>query len=177
MPPPSPAATAVARRLLARAAAPASDGSETSGASHDPLDDRVAVAVLALARVAEILARWFGPHGYHALLTRALAQARAAHPALAAVRICAPLTPLLDGLPEAAQAHGASVVTAGVAAVIAGVVDLLGRVIGDDMARHLLEAPMDRATPNGPPPSTTPALSAPADAASDTTVPRPEAAR
>ncbi|GJG85519.1 hypothetical protein tb265_07000 [Gemmatimonadetes bacterium T265] len=137
MSPPSPAADAVAHRLLAGAVAPA----------------RV------LDTMGETLARWFGPYGYHALLTRALVQARAAHPALAAVRVRAPLTPVLDGLPDAAHAHGGPAVTAGVAAVIAGVADLLGRVIGDDMTRHLLEPPMDRATRDDPP-----SLSPPADA-------------
>ncbi len=135
MSPNSPAADALAHRLLAAASAAAVGG------------DPVTVATRVLADIADTLARWFGPYGYHALLTRAVARAQPAHPVLATVRVHDLLTPVLDGLPEAATAHGVPAVHAAVAAVIAGVVDLLGRVIGDDMARNLLESLMLTAPP------------------------------
>ena len=131
---PSPAANAAARRLLATVGArPASEAAE----AHTK--DFIVAAEQGTAELADVLSRWFGPYGYHALLTRALAQARREHPVLAAVRIRAPLTPLLDGLQEAAQVHGTGALTEGAVALVAAVLTLLGRVIGEDMALQLME--------------------------------------
>lgn len=133
------------------------------GAGADP-----GATMRVLDGVADALARWFGPFGYHALLTRALAHARAAHPALTGVRVRAPLTPLLDGVTEAAQAYGGEATTAGVAAVIEEVINLVGSVIGDDVTLQLLESHMDRpahATAD-PAPDRTGGSGAPTDRAS-----------
>lgn len=140
MPPTSPAADAVARRLLAEALA-TSDASE--GQSRDP----VAAASRVLARLGDALARWFGPYGYFAVLSRALAQARVDHPALAEVVVRGPASAVLEGLPEAAHAHGAHATLEGITNVLAGVVDLLGRVIGEDLAPQLVERSMDHVVP------------------------------
>ena len=144
MPPISPAVDAVARRLLA------STGRPERGAVRDPGGDGEANLVLAhshAARVttelAQALARWFGVYGYHALLTRALAEAASKHSSLAGVSVRDPLTPVLDGLDEALATHDPDAVLEGVVAVVAGVIALLARVIGEDMALRLVERSMD----------------------------------
>ena len=126
MAPNSPAARELAERLLA------------SGGERRPAADEAAEPLLVARRVdrhlAAELSRWFGPYGYHALITRAVAQARSGHPALAAVRAGPPEAPYLDGLAEAAGTHGAPATLAGLAAVLATLIELLGRLIGADLA-------------------------------------------
>lgn len=119
-------------------------------ARDGPIPDPAAAALL-LDGVAHSLARWFGPFGCHALLTRALAHARLAHPGLTALRVRSALTPVLDGVAETAQTYGSTATTDGVTAVITGVVDLVGSVIGDDMALQLLERHTDGPPVDGPP--------------------------
>jgi hypothetical protein len=117
--------------LLARANGP-------PVASDQPLEPLAAVEGVAGA-LAATLSRWFGPYGYHALLSRALAEATADHPALAAVRVRSPLDPTLEGLSDAARAHGSGATVDALTTVVAGIVELLGRLIGDDMAVNLVE--------------------------------------
>ena len=136
MPLVSPAANANARRLFAAV------GARTTRAPtgvHDP----VAVAQKASMVFADGLSRWFGPYGYHALLTRALAQARTEHPVLVSVHIRAPLAPVLEDLNEAAQVHGAAALSDGVVGLLAALLGLLGRLIGEDMALQLIERSME----------------------------------
>jgi hypothetical protein len=82
------------------------------------------------------LTRWVGAEGYRALLERALELAAEAHPALRNV-------PCDDGDQEAAtaaaRAHGAAEVATGVVALVGTVTELLGRIIGEDMAVQLME--------------------------------------
>ena len=104
----------------------------------------VAVVEQALQRLCADLAGWFGPLGAHALLTRALAQARAEHPALAAVRVQAPRVgdpspPFLEGLAESGRSHGEPAAAGAAMEVLASVVDLLGRLIGDTLAARMVE--------------------------------------
>lgn len=130
-----------ARRLIADA--------RTFG---DLARDAVATAACVVEDLAHALARWFGPYGTHALLTRALTQARRDHPVLAAVRLGAPLAPVLDGVDDAARAHGAAAVTEGVTALLAAAIGLLGRMTGEDMALHLVERRMEDLTSAAPDP-------------------------
>lgn len=143
MRPPSPTADALARRLIAAAgvAQPGQSARTPLSASERALDD-----------LAEALGRWFGPHGYHALLVRALAQARLEHPALADVTPGDPFSPALGGLAEAAAAHGAEAAVDAAQAVLAAVIALLGRVVGDDMVQYLVEPRMDVTAPADPAP-------------------------
>ena len=134
----------LARRLLG-AALEATPG---EGAEHDGA--WVGAVERALADVADTLGRWFGPYGYHALLTRALVSTRVAHPALASLRVRAPLEPVLDGLAEAARLSGAPAAVDGLVALVATVVDLLGRMVGADMAYQLLARGLDRPNTTAP---------------------------
>lgn len=117
-----PAPDALARELLADA---------------DPAA-LVAAAERVGARVADGLARWFGPYGSRALVTRALARAQAHHPALAGVRVTEGAAPRLTGLAEGAGAHGGRAVADGVLALLGSLSEALGLLIGDDLAASLL---------------------------------------
>jgi hypothetical protein len=92
-------------------------------------------------RASDELSRWIGNDGCRALFARALAtaQAEGGHPVLDTVRTSARSVYCLDGLSDAAARHGAAAATEGAAAVLAALIELLGRLIGDDMALSLLE--------------------------------------
>ena len=132
MPPISPAARAAAQRLLARAS--------ESGDGEAP--DPVTTADRVYRAMGSTLTRWFGPFGYHALLVRALAETRRAHPALRAVSIKGPTDPRLEGIAHAAAAYGSTATVTALTDVVASVVELLGRLIGEDMAAKLIDAVM-----------------------------------
>jgi hypothetical protein len=141
MAPLSPAARSAAIRLLARGRAAA----EAQEGSPDPL----AIAEMVGRQLASTLSRWFGPYGYHALLSRALAVALPTHPALGAVRVHSPTDPILVGLAEAATIHGTEATLEGVTTVLAAIAELLGRLIGDDLAMNLMEQAVPDVTSGG----------------------------
>jgi hypothetical protein len=93
-------------------------------------------------QLAGKLGRWFGPFGFHALFSRALAEARSQHPALESVRIHSATEPSLDGLAESVERYGADAVTEGIIAMLMAFIDLLSRLIGEDMALKLLDQPV-----------------------------------
>lgn len=123
---PSDPAVAFARRLLERERA--GDGSDAGLAGA--LDRSCSLITVGLSR-------WFGLYGTRALVTRALATARKQHPSLAGVGVSD--SDCLDGVRASAQAHGSAAVAEGIVSTIAGLVGLLGRLIGDDLAISLLE--------------------------------------
>lgn len=116
------------RRLIAQAAG-----------QSDAEDDAVHAAHGAFERTYQVLARSLGPAAAHELLTRAFKQTRHAHPALSDIRIDRLPEPLLGGVPELVQAHGARAVAAGLEAALEGVLGLLARLIGDDLVPRLVE--------------------------------------
>lgn len=124
--PNSPVARGLATKLLASAG--------TAPTTDPPASGPLARTDRAGRQLAAELSRWFGPYGYHALLMRALAQVRVDHPVLRHVHIGAPTAPYLDGLADAAALHGADALIAGVEAVLSALIDLLGRLIGEDLA-------------------------------------------
>jgi hypothetical protein len=141
----TPRAQNVARRLFMNPGLSATTGGDPGS---DNTAQTVAAAEQATRQLGDALTRWFGPYGYHALLTRALVDARSAHPVLAAVIVRSPLEPLLDGLADGARAHGNAAMTKGVTTVLATVIDLLGRLIGEDMALNLVEQSLPAVAPN-----------------------------
>lgn len=125
MSPQSAAATEAARSLWARAAG---DGSAPDG-----------IALAAERMCTELrfgLGRWIGADGYRTLLNRALGAVRAEHPALTGL-------PCLGGdeavMTIAVRVHGAGEVAAGLVALVAALIELLGRIIGEEMAVRLVE--------------------------------------
>lgn len=121
----SPVATEASRQFWAH------DGLE-AGAP----EDLVATAEQGCARLRAVLTRWIGSEGYRALVDRALAQARAEHPAVAGLQ-CQGGD--VEGVAAALGAHSAAEVREGILALVARLIDLLSRLIGEEMATRLVE--------------------------------------
>ena len=99
-------------------------------------DDVAARAALLCTQLDSGLSRWVGVVGYHALLDRALGLTRPAHPALANVSCRVGDTASLE---SAIRDHGAESVAAGMIALLESLTELLGRIIGEDLAAHLVD--------------------------------------
>ena len=135
----SPAATEVARRHWARAAG-----------DTNTLEEVAAAATRTCTQLQAGLARWVGTEGYRALIDRALLLARAEHPALGSLSCHGGDQPLTTA---AVRAHSAAEVTAGIVALVATLIDLLSRIVGEEMAVELVNqavtrAPVARASSN-----------------------------
>jgi hypothetical protein len=103
------------------------------------MSDPVAAADDVCRQLAHQLTRWFGPFGHHALLSRALTQARSEQPALDNVRIRSAAEPSLEGLEESMERYGTDATTDGIVAILMALIDLLSRLIGEDMALKLID--------------------------------------
>jgi hypothetical protein len=121
----SAAATEVARLLWERTAGDASEPEEVAEAA-----ERMCTQLRAG------LGRWIGVTGYRALLDRAIGLARAEHPALGSLSCHGGDQPVTTA---AVRANGAAEVAAGMVASVAALVELLGRIIGEEMAVRLVE--------------------------------------
>lgn len=118
----------LARRLI--------DGRRGDGAASA---DSAHSAAVAFDHLYQSLSRWVGLDGCHALFTRAHANARAKHPLLSSIQLRARSTPYLDGVAETAAQHGSVETVEALESMLVVVIELLGRLIGDDMARKLIE--------------------------------------
>ncbi len=104
-------------------------------------DEAPASADAALAtsdRLFRELSRWVGSAGCHALFARALADARNSHPLLMGMRLLNHDQPHFEGAGEIIEAFGAAATAEAVETVLVTLVELLGRLIGDDMAAKLI---------------------------------------
>jgi hypothetical protein len=109
--------------------------------AHEGLDARApeemaAAAEQGCARLRAGLTRWIGSDGYRALVDRGLEQARAEHPALAGLQCQAGD---VQGVAAMVGVHGAAQVREGILALVALLIDLLSRVIGEEIAVRLVE--------------------------------------
>ena len=82
------------------------------------------------------LRRWIGAEGYRALLDRSLALTRPAHPSLVGLSCLGGDKRAMDA---AVRMHGAAHVQAGMLALITTLIDLLGHILGAEMAARLVE--------------------------------------
>lgn len=82
------------------------------------------------------LGRWIGVEGLHSLLARSLAVARAECPALSGLTHLGGEDPVISA---AVKLHGADVVADGLVSVLVHLTELLGRVVGAELAVHLLD--------------------------------------
>lgn len=98
-------------------------------------EEAVAAADRVFVQLRAGLARWIGSEGYRALLNRALVGVRAEHPAL---NDLSGMGGEEQQIATAVQAHGAAAVGAGIVALVATIVELLGRIIGEEMAAELV---------------------------------------
>jgi hypothetical protein len=101
-------------------------------------DTPARAAASACDHLSRELSRWVGIDGCHALFMRGLAQARTDHPALAQIQLHPRSEPYIDGLAAAIMAHGDSATAEALESVLVRLVELLGRLIGDDMATKLI---------------------------------------
>jgi hypothetical protein len=85
------------------------------------------------------LSRWVGPEGCHALFTRALAEARTGYPPLGQIKLRAGSEPYIGGVAETVLAYGDTATAKALESMLVHLVELLGRLIGDDMATKLIE--------------------------------------
>ena len=107
----------------------------------------------ACERLARHLARWIGVDGTNALFARALVHAQPHHPALRNVRYSRGSVLRFEGLTESAQTHGTAAAAESVAGILTALIELLGRLIGVDLAMQLIEQSTEATTP-GKAPST-----------------------
>jgi hypothetical protein len=80
-----------------------------------------------------------GDAGCAALLARAFARAEGAHPALKDLRRPGDDGVRLDGIAAIADLHGIAAVNAAIEALITVVIDILTRLIGEDMTTQLFD--------------------------------------
>lgn len=139
---PSSASQSLAARLVARAGltagAMAGDVSVRDTAAVQDSKETTSEALARAERLWEVLGAaldaWCGPFAYHALLTRALAQARPTHLPLAALRVTLPAAPQLEGLGVIAAAGGDVAIADATQTLLVALIDLLTSVIGEQMA-------------------------------------------
>ena len=118
-----------ARQLLAREIA-ATGGSSAAHAA--------AAAERAFERVSINLARWVGPDGTHALFARALVLAQRQSPILRAVTPPTRSALLFDALAASVGPQDTKAVTDATAMILTTLIELLGRLIGNDLAIRLV---------------------------------------
>jgi hypothetical protein len=123
-----PPARQIARRLINR------HGAQQAGG-----DTAARAAAAACDHLYRELSRWVGSDGCHALFTRALAQARIEYPAFVQIQLGARSQPCIDGIAETIMAHGDAATAEVLETMLVRLVELLGRLIGDDMAMKLIE--------------------------------------
>lgn len=125
----------IARRLLDREAA-------TAGAREPGM---VGAALQGTClRVLQNLRDSMGDEGSTALFARALARTQADHPALMNIRRISDGNVHLDGVVASVDVHGVEAVTAALEALLAALIDILARLIGEDMALRLVDHDVPR---------------------------------
>lgn len=121
-----PPARQIVRRLINSRRSEGTDGdSSASAAAGDHLYRE--------------LSRWVGPDGCHALFNRALAEARREYAPLGQIQLRAGSDPYIGGVAETVVAYGDAGTAKALEAMLVHLVELLGRLIGDDTATKLIE--------------------------------------
>ena len=128
LPPGQAPSLQLARRLIEARRSERSDG-----------DTPARAAAGASERLFRELSRWVGLDGCYALFSRALSQAQTDYPALRKIQISARSQPHIDGVAETIMARGDPAAAEGIEFMLERLVELLGRLIGDDMAKKLIE--------------------------------------
>ena len=120
----------IARRLLAH---------DTAPGATDP--EIVAVGLRkTCARISGALRNSLGVDGCNALLVRALTRTEAAHPLIKELRRNSDGGISFDVLVTSVDVHGVGPVTAAIEALLATLIDILIRLIGEDMTIRLTTA-------------------------------------
>jgi hypothetical protein len=118
----------LAQRSIALKRAESGDGASAS-----------IVAGLSAEALYKALSQWVGIDGCHALFARALADALREHPLLGALQLRPRAKTYLDGVAAAVSKYGETATADAIEATLTGTIELLGRLIGADMAANLIE--------------------------------------
>lgn len=137
-----PVSVRTARRLLAY---------DAPAKGKDSPDDIAAALQHTCLRVCGNLSDSLGNDGCNALFARALARVEAQHPMLKDLRRVDHDSIHLEGVAGAAVLHGIAPVSAAIEALLAALVDILGRLIGEDMATQLIDNEAPRGKGDGAP--------------------------
>ena len=125
-----PSSVLLARRLLAY---------DTAAGTTEP-----GIAAVGLrktcARVSGALRNALGADGCNALLVRALTRTEAQHPLIADLRRTSEGNISFDGLVKSVDDHGVAPVTAAIEALLAALIDILVRLVGEEMTIRLTAA-------------------------------------
>jgi hypothetical protein len=125
-----PNSVELARRLLAQDLEP--------GISNPEL---VAVGLRkTCARTSAALRNVLGADGCSALLVRALARTQGRHPLIADLRRSSEANVSFDGLVKSVDEYGVVPVAAAIQALLAALIDILVRLIGEEMTVRLIAA-------------------------------------
>lgn len=104
----------------------------------DEADDPCAAPARAACEAAcREVARWVGPLGATALVSRAMAASRFRHPPLAVIELDRSRF-LLTGVDEAVRIHGPQSTSAALEGMLVVLIELLGRLVGADLAERLV---------------------------------------
>ena len=112
---------------------------ESEGARQAENVARGYAAAAACNRLYRDLSRWVGRDGCHALFARALAQTRTTHPLLASIQLRPGSENYVEGVAAVIMRYGDAAATSALEAMIVALIELLARLIGDDMATRLIE--------------------------------------
>jgi hypothetical protein len=124
----SPAAREIVRRMIS-----------SRPAHTKPGDTAARAAAVACNNLYIELSRWVGPDGCHALFARALAETRPQYPALEKIQLRPRSEPYIEGIADSIMARGDPETAEALESLLIRLVELLGRLIGDDMAMKLIE--------------------------------------
>jgi hypothetical protein len=120
----------LARRLLAQ---------DTAAGTGDPEIAAVGLRKTC-ARVSASLRNALGTDGCNALLVRAVTRTEARHPLIAELQRAHEGHISFDGLVKSVDEHGVDAVTAAIEALLAALIDILVRLIGEEMTVRLTAA-------------------------------------
>ncbi len=96
-------------------------------------------AALAAGDMVIALSRWIGVDGCHAVFSRAKSEAEAKHTALRGLSLRLSALQYMEGVGASVEEYGDDATAEGIEAMLVGVSELLGRLVGADMAKNLIE--------------------------------------
>ncbi|MGI9078069.1 MAG: hypothetical protein ACR2G6_12195 [Gemmatimonadaceae bacterium] len=101
--------------------------------------DALAGARAACQFLHHELSLWLGVDGSRALFNSAIGRARPDHPVLSDIQHEALLSPTHPAIARGVQIHGTGATVAALESTLVVLIQLLGRLIGDDMATRIVE--------------------------------------
>jgi len=112
---------------------------ELEQTASGPKTSRAVAAALAAQKLYQSLSRWIGSDGCHALFLRAREEARSSTPALEPLYLRARSEPYVEGVAQSIEEFGEAATADAIESMLADMMELLGRLIGVDMATNLIE--------------------------------------